>query len=214
MEGIGDGGHTIGIIAELLGKLLSRLREEMNVEAGVQVSNTSLNRKQRRKLERESAKLGVRMELPEEQCTVSSAWVNVWAPHFAVALLDDSAVRRKQTSAFCLPLLVTMVGGPRNRLDASMTCVALLEELKTRYESMIGSGLEWDGGTSQYETLYDRFLWAKLEVSHRTGLGLLHSLITFRTLECRSSVKRRLITWSRCQRPRRNSRTAWRNTFL
>lgn len=56
VSGIGDRSHNAGAISDLLGKLLARLREEMNADAGVVDITKSLNKKQRRKLEKEIAR--------------------------------------------------------------------------------------------------------------------------------------------------------------
>lgn len=61
IKSVGDGGHNIVAITDLLGELLSRLRMEMNEEAGLVPTNVTLNKKERRKLEKRIAQSEIGM---------------------------------------------------------------------------------------------------------------------------------------------------------
>lgn len=92
-------------------------------------------------------------------------WIAQGAPHIARALLSSSSSRQKQVAAFCIPLMVTMVGGSTHRTEASYAFAALLNELQVQYKLLSISGVEhFESYASNYETSSDRFLWAKLEV--------------------------------------------------
>jgi hypothetical protein len=188
VTGVGDRAHTAGNIAALLGKILSKRREEMNEETGLVLDeSTSLNRKQRRKLEQQSTSgTEVQVETPKPQ--LLPEWIELWAPDFARGLLSKSHVRRKQVSAFCIPLLVTMVGGSSRRMDASFALSVLFTYLEKEYERQKVSGTVLPVLSYDAETVDDIFLWAKLEIVRQASMQkLVSSLSTSEAL--RASIK-------------------------
>ena len=167
--GIGDRGDNSSAIADLLGKLLSKLREEMDTDAGKNIDlSTILNKKRRRKT------LGAKisndgntdaLDNIEEISRLLPEWIHLWAPSIAKNLLDDSAVKRKQIASFCIPLMVTIVGGPTRRLDATFAFAALLDELMTQFETRDNdNSLHMEPISASYVTLDERYHWAKFEV--------------------------------------------------
>jgi hypothetical protein len=93
------------------------------------------------------------------------SWVRHWAPHFAAALLEESASRRTQAAAFCIPLLITIVGGPTRRYDASFAFEALLNEVEKASLLQTQAYAFFSPQTQMDLSLEDRVIWAYLEVS-------------------------------------------------
>lgn len=188
VHGVGDRAHTAGNIAALLGKILSKRREEMNEEAGLVIDgNTSINRKQRRKLEQLLAK-GTDVAIEASKPRLMPEWIELWAPHFARGLLTKSHVRRKQVSAFCIPLLVPMVGGSSCRIDASYALSVLLKYLEIEYERQKVTGTVLPVISYDAETVDDIFLWAKLEIARQASVQMLVSPLSA-SEELRTALK-------------------------
>lgn len=188
VKGVGDRGHTAGNIACLLGKILSKRREEMNQESGFVIDEgASINRKERRKLEQRLAN-GDEVQLEITTPQILPEWIELWAPDFARGLLSKSHVRRKQVSSFCIPLLITMVGGSSRRMDASYAMSVLLKFLENEYESHKVKGIVLPVLSYDAETFDDIFLWAKLEIARQaSALKLVGSLST--SEELRTSLR-------------------------
>ena len=94
-------------------------------------------------------------------------WVALWAPHFALTLVMGSSSGRKKVAALCIPLLVKISGGPTHRVDAAYAFSFLLDEVELRRTRLIRIGEKFDSYAGETETLFDRVLWAKLEVNKR-----------------------------------------------
>lgn len=167
VTGVGDRAHTAGTISALLGKILSKRREEMNEEAGLVVDEAnSMNKKQRRKREQLLARNpDAKVEPIKSQLLPD--WIELWAPHFARGLLSKTHVRRKQISAFCIPLLMTIVGGSSRRTDASFALSSLFAQLQKEYENQKVAGAVMPVVSHDAETFDDIFLWAKLEIARQ-----------------------------------------------
>lgn len=145
---VGDRGNSAGAVAELLGKILSLLREEMHKEKGIDLIRENESRKMRRKKERKIRELGVIDTSVNESINLLPQWMDIWIPSFVTAILSGRESRRSHISSYCLPLIVTMVGGADRKLDACHCFAALITEINRRGES------------------FDRTVWAKLEVSN------------------------------------------------
>jgi hypothetical protein len=93
------------------------------------------------------------------------AWVALWAPHLARALVSGSASGRKQVAALCIPLLVTIVGGTTRRIDAANAFALLLDEVQMHQNGGCVVGENNESYAGETETLFDQMLRAKLEVT-------------------------------------------------
>jgi hypothetical protein len=160
VTGVADSVHAAGNIAVLLGKILSKRREELH--QGV-AQGTSISKKQRRKLEKEFAKSGpgsfqtIRPILLQE-------WIDLWAPQFARGLLSESPAKRKQVSAFCVPQIIPMCGGPSKRGDASFALYSLLLQLENEQTTRVASTTFLPSHNHEDESMEDIYLWAKFEI--------------------------------------------------
>lgn len=96
---------------------------------------------------------------------MSPAWVALWAPYLAHALVSGSASGRKQVASLCIPLLVTIVGGTTHRLDAANAFALLLDEVQMHQNQGCGVGVNIESYAGETESLFDQILWAKLEVN-------------------------------------------------
>lgn len=96
---------------------------------------------------------------------MSPAWVALWAPHLARALVSGSTSGRKQVASLCIPLLVTIVGGTTRRLDAANAFALLLDEVQMHQKWGCGVRENIESYAGETETLFDQILWAKLEVN-------------------------------------------------
>jgi len=159
---IGRRGNSSGAVAELLGKLISMLRVEMHKGAGIDLcEHQEGNKKERRKLEKikrqaNQAKEGtvsVEKDVEEEHIMLLEGWNKLWAPPLAAALLGSDASSRINVASFCLPLLITFVGGKGSRVDASHAFAILLDEVSNQ------------GDDDANNRDVDAILWAKFEVS-------------------------------------------------
>jgi Putative death-receptor fusion protein (DUF2428) len=169
VDGVGDRAHTAGNIAALLGKILSKRREEMNEEYGITLDQHELmNRKQR--LRQEKLTPGHASLQSQRMSQLLPEWIALWAPAFTRGLLSKSHVRRQQVSSFCIPLLITMVGGSSRRYHASFALSELLKQLEVEFEQRrtFGSILS-QVHSHDTETVADIFLWAKLELARQAS---------------------------------------------
>jgi hypothetical protein len=140
LSGIADHGHNTKIIAELWAKLLETLLMEQLEPDPPKSLQATVTAKGRR--------------LP-------AAWLQIWVPSLARALVTKEFTRRKQLSAFCLPRIATVVDAVAGRAAAGQLYSAMLEEL----QCISGPELY----SQERETSVDRILWAKLEIVRTTG---------------------------------------------
>jgi hypothetical protein len=158
---IGRSGNSSGAVAELLGKLMSMLRVEMHKEAGIDLSKHQEGNKKERRIKQNimnKAKEGARSftyecdGIDEERIVLLESWNRLWVSPLAAALLDSDVFRRNQVASFCLPLLITFVGGKGKRVDAAHAFAILLDEISYQGDHEHNH----DAGT---------LVWAKFEVS-------------------------------------------------
>lgn len=151
---VGRGGNSSGSSAELLAKMLSMLRVEMHKDVGIDLHRKQENKKERRRKERllQSESTSADNGEEKEEILLLIDWYKFWVPPLANALLNSDATFRNHISSYCLPLLVTVVGGKGNRIDAAHMFALLLDELclQDRHIS---------------EAKHGTLIWAKLEVS-------------------------------------------------
>jgi len=160
---IGRRGNSSGAVAELLGKLISMLRVEMHKGAGIDLcKHQEGNKKKRRKLQKIKSQATQAQEftvsaekagVEEEHIMLLEGWNKLWAPPLAAALLGSDASSRISVASFCLPLLITFVGGKGYRVDASHAFAILLDEVSSQGDD--------DANNRDVEAI----LWAKFEVS-------------------------------------------------
>jgi hypothetical protein len=147
LVGIGDHGHNKKAIADLWAKLLQKLAEEM---CSQECQAADIKRSQR---------------LPE-------AWLDVWVPSLANAMVSKKLTRRKQMSDFCLPRIVTVVGEVTSRPMAAQAFAALFRELQRLSEGASAQLFI----SQERETFEDRILWTQLEIARlAANQGLLQS---------------------------------------
>ena len=144
------------------------------------------------KLEQRSAN-GVDVQVEATKPQILPQWIELWAPDFAKGLLSKSHVRRRQVSSFCIPLLLTMVGGSSRRIDASYALSVLLTRLEKEYEGQKVKGTVLPVLSYDAETLDDIFLWAQLEIARQaSALKLVGSLSS--SEELRTSLREKFPT--------------------
>lgn len=148
---ISERGNSAGAVAELLGKILSLLRNEMHLNAGVDLHRDGETKKERRKREKKIANGDERINIfndddDDDDIRLLSGWFEIWVPQFAEALIFSKTSRQSHISSYCLPLIMTMVGGTARKTDACHSFAALLDEI------------------SNINTDHDKMIWAKLEV--------------------------------------------------
>lgn len=137
LEGIGDRNtNNVGTIADLWAKLLSTLLQEMNEDGG------------RNGLCPNEASLSGKDDL--------SVWLNAWIPSLARALLSEVPAQRKQVASFCLPRVLVIVGGRKNRKLAASAFASLLDAIYNASQNPTE--------TSRLEKDEDCAIWAMLEV--------------------------------------------------
>lgn len=157
IDEIGRRRNTSGAVAELLAKMLSMLRIEMHRDAGVDLcQHQEGNKKERKKKEKLLRLKATEVDgsCVKEEILLLDDWNKVWAPTLADALLKSDASFRNQVASFCLPLLVTFVGGKGNRIDASHAFAILLNEICSKDEC-----------ATRAEESNEALIWAKFEVS-------------------------------------------------
>ena len=189
---IGRRGNSSGAVAELLGKLISMLRVEMHKGAGIDLcEHQEGNKKERRKLQKikRQAKEGTvstEKAVEEEHIMLLEGWNKLWAPPLAAALLGSDASTRTNIASFCLPLLITFVGGKSSRVDASHAFAILLDEVSNQ------------GDDDANNRDVDAILWAKFEVSLwrmslRLALYTIRSTNIVRMLDCQACTKHEIV---------------------
>ena len=147
---IKERGNSAGAVSELLGKMLSMLREEMHKNAGVDLQRVGETKKERRKREKMILENEINTQdlLHHDGIRLISSWFQVWVPAFAKAMIQSQSCKQRHTIAsYCLPLIVTIVGGTARKIDACHSFAALLDEISSTSDNS------------------SKILWAKLEVS-------------------------------------------------
>lgn len=190
LAGIGDLGHNTGPIADLWAKILQQLLQEMRKEKGVDIAPVSgLNRKQKRKMAKRGEYLVVSSEEATDQTSIAllPEWLAIWAPSLAQALLSVEMNRRKQVAAFCLPRIVTMVGGSVCRSEAARAFEVILREID-KLSSDESRRVKLP--SPEREIFADRVVWAVCEVARLAApQGLLDSDLDA-TKQLRESISR------------------------
>ena len=125
ISGIGDSGHNTVVIADLWAKLLRALLKELAEDVGVSAlpeAGRLPNRKERRKLKASSSK-SVNANSPDAPLERNDAseqnnhtillenWCGICLASLIRGLTDTDQARRKRVADFCLPRLITALGG-------------------------------------------------------------------------------------------------------
>ncbi|GKY94956.1 hypothetical protein MPSEU_000460200 [Mayamaea pseudoterrestris] len=161
--GIADFGHNTVAIADLWAKLLQTLLHEQLLAAGMQTARKPMNRKERRKLNVEPE----RGDSSAKASLIRNAWLGLWVPSLAHALVTMEANRRSQIASFCLARIWTIVDENRAMAAKVLQCL-LLQIDSLRLDGRIKLPLV------ERDTISDRILWASLETVMIVGnLGLL-----------------------------------------
>jgi hypothetical protein len=205
LHGIGDIGDNTFVIADLWAKflhqlLITEMKTHTNFNTSLIVENThgssgaySLlrpNRKERRKQKQQNNSVqakeshGCGREI--EPVVLPLAWVGLWVPGLAKALVSVDLTRRKQVASFCLPRVVTMTSAGNGPLSESvMAYDALLRKINELQDDLPA----YDPPTQEREMMMDRIMWAKLEVTRFVGKeGLLKSSSRTSVLHLRETL--------------------------
>ena len=149
IQEISERGNSAGAVAELLGKILSLLRNEMHASAGVDLNRDGESKKERRIREKNMAKETEKATISNDDDDVRllPGWFDVWVRPLAQALIFSKPSRQSHIASYCLPLIMTVVGGNARKTDACHSFAAVLDEIRN------------------IDTDSKNLLWAKLEVS-------------------------------------------------
>jgi hypothetical protein len=175
LQGIADGDHNCGAIAQLLGKFLVQLLKELIQEQldGAPNSSNKLNNSSNATpcpTDRKGTIDSDSLNNPSCQSSMHITnkppgfhdWLQVWINPMASALLYTHRRRRNQIAAFCLPLIVPM--SLQNRSYASIAMESLISELtQLSATQLCATELFIHDSSCQNSSDHDIYLWAFLE---------------------------------------------------
>jgi len=175
LQGIADGDHNCGAIAQLLGKILVQLLKELMQEQSDGPPNSSdMQNNISNATPCPTDRNGTidSDSLKNASCQSSMyisnkppcfhEWLQVWINPMASALLYTHRRRRNQIAAFCLPLIVPM--SLQNRSYASVAVESLISELtQISATQLCATELFIHDSPCQNSSDHDIYLWAFLE---------------------------------------------------